>query len=296
MAKEIIYPTNENEILAGETRYTKTEHGITDWNVWSSYGNLISKLNPLSESELLLFKRKTEYESMKKVQNSLSFIAELSAMQVTKWMESEHKDYFTQAFPIPGTSIYLQRGNLTTGLYSEMIEYFEDHIRGNDSMLHFFNNKGRKLPWLDMKVVDSEVTFNNRDDSYFIHSSIRCGKKMEIYSLIDSEVENVNLHHNKLSMENSKIKNIDFDGDIDLKNSELCDTLISIKSNYYSTTNRMNNIKMLQCQIFSHAAIDYRSEKGLVLKEVIIYDFRTNSEKTELTKEMVINNVIILGK
>lgn len=295
MAKKIIYPTNENEILAGETRYTKTEHGVTDWNVWSSYGNLISKLNPLSESELLLFKRKTEYESMKKVQNSLSFIAELSAMQVTKWMESGHKDYFTQAFPIPGTSIYLQRGNLTTGLYSEMIEYFKDHIRGNDSMLHFFN-QDRKLPWLDMKVVDSEVTFNNRDDSYFIHSSIRCGKKMEIFSLIDSEVENVNLHHNKLSMENSKIKNIDFDSDIDLKNSELCDTLISIKSNYYSTTNRMNNIKMLQCQVFSHAAIDYRSEKGLVLKEVIIYDFRTNSEETELTKEMVINNVIILGK
>lgn len=295
MAKKIIYPTNENEILAGETRYTKTEHGITDWNVWSSYGNLISKLNPLSESELLLFKRKTAYKSMKKVQNSLSFNAELSAMQVTKWMESGHKDYFTQVFPIPGTSIYLQRGKLTTGLYSEMIEYLKDHIQGNDSMLHFFN-QDRKLPWLDMKVMDSEVTFNNRDDSYFIHSSIRCGKKMEIYSLIDSEVENVNLHYNKLSMENSKIKNIDFAGDIDLRNSELCDTTISIRSNHYCTMNRMNNIKMLQCQVFSHAAIDYRSEKGLVLKEVIIYDFRTNSEETELTKEMVINNVIILGK
>lgn len=97
-------------------------------------------------------------------------------------------------------------------------------------------------------------------------------------------------------MENSKIKNIDFDGDIDLRNSELCDTMISIRSNHYYTMNRMNNIKMLRCQVFSHAAIDYRSEKGLVLKEVIIYDFRTNSEETVLTKEMVINNVIILGK
>jgi hypothetical protein len=294
MAKKIIYPTNENEILAGETRYTKTEQGITDWNLWYLYGNPISELNPLSESELLLFQRKKEYELMKKVQNPLSFKAELPVMQVTKWIESGHKDYFTQVFPIPGTSIYVHRGKLMTLLYSQMIEYLKNHIQGNDSILYFYND--RNLPWLKMMVMDSEVTFNNSYDSYFIHSSIRCGKKIEINSLIDSEIENVNLHNKKLFMENSKIKNIDFHGDIDLRNSELCDTVISLKFNPYSTTSRIINIKMHQCQIFTNAAINYRSEKGLVLNDIIIYDFRTNSEETVLTKEMVINNVIILGK
>lgn len=295
MAKKIIYPTNENEILAGETRYTKTEHGITDWDEWSVYGTSISALNPLSDSELLLHKRKTEYEQMKKALEPLSFNAELPAMQVTKWIESDHKSYFTQAFPLSDTSIHINRWKIGVRYFSKLVKYLKNHTKGNDSMIYFLNDNSI-LTWFEMSFVDSEISINNSKDSFFCHSYLRCAKKIEICSLVNSEVENVNLHNKKLFMENSKIRNVDYNGEIYLKNSELDNTTISIKSNDYAMTNRITNIKLLHCRILAHKAIDYRSEKGLILENVIIYDFRTSNEEIVLTKEMVIDNVIILGK
>lgn len=85
-----------------------------------------------------------------------------------------------------------------------MIEYHKNHIQGSEATLHLIN-KDRKIPCFKLEVVESEVTFTNSYDSYFIHSSLRFGKKSELYSFIDSEVENVTLHQLEILDEHVEI-------------------------------------------------------------------------------------------
>lgn len=295
MAKEIIYPTNENEILAGKTRYTKTAHGITDWDFWFSYGDSISKLNPMTEIELSLFERKEAYDKLKSFVKELNFSWKLPPLQISHWMESKKKSYFERAFALPGTSIYYYRQKESAREYVDNLKCFTPQLSGSNSIFSL-SPSSENLNILALECFDSEFVLSNGYDSFFIHSSIRCVNEVELSTLIDSKLENVNLHNKRIKAENSIISSLDFDGEVILKNSELCDTLIDIKSNLYSTSVQLENLKLHHCRIISDTSVDYQSTKGLVLEHVTIYDFRTQPKSIELTKEMVIDHVIILGQ
>jgi hypothetical protein len=102
MAKTIIFPTNENEILSKCITYTKTKKGVTDWNFWSNgcavsidnhkKSNFFyesSMLNPISKLDALLDYRKKKRKHLDILEDDTYLTDVDDENQLLTWLSSE---------------------------------------------------------------------------------------------------------------------------------------------------------------------------------------------------------------
>ncbi|AYF99796.1 hypothetical protein D7I46_01075 [Lactococcus allomyrinae] len=324
MAKQIIYPTNENEILTQKVNYTKTKDGITNWNFWTGnssdrFGFYPSLVNPITKMEALLDYRKkmrVAYErrlteQQKNVINPID-----NQQQLKQWLEKEGVIKAASYFEFKDSSSnWVDLKAIAPYYYSEAVLFFENlFLPQLDALNTLFTFTGSWEDDLKRYAFEMEKTRiensmlhlnlkNKHSDTAFLSHSIIRKVTAEINKAYYSTIENFNGNsRTKLNLENSTLTNFEGSNNFTLVNSKWCDTAFQRHTGGENNANIfLENVSLINCTVKSNNKIKFRGEDEnnvLTLKNITILDFReisyTTDEETTLTADMVKNNKIIL--